>query len=276
MKSDQYTLCDIVEQLESQSCNTPVIAMWVDIEDEKSEMPLHQHQHGQLVYALKGGVRCQLPQSTLIVPPQCAVWIPSGVMHSIHTTANAQVCYLFIHPSVSSLPKAGCTLSIAPLVRELILNLSMQPHQYSPDSALGRKALVLLEELAQMPIEHLSLVTPDEPRLQKIAKHLFNHPADRRTLAEWGTKVAMSERSLARLFKHETGMTFGRWRQQLHLIIAMHQLSNDSSVQSVADYLGYQSVTAFITMFKKAVGKPPAQYFSSLNQMDNHNLDKAS
>jgi len=32
----------------------------------------------------------------------------------------------------------------------------------------------------------------------------------------------------------------------------------------VAGNLGYDSVTAFITMFKKALGKPPAQYFAAL------------
>jgi AraC-like DNA-binding protein len=74
----------------------------------------------------------------------------------------------------------------------------------------------------------------------------------------------MSERSLARLVRQETGLTFGRWRQQLHLIVALHQLSAGRSVQQVAEALGYESVTAFITMFKKSLGKPPAKYFSSI------------
>jgi len=33
-------------------------------------------------------------------------------------------------------------------------------------------------------------------------------------------------------------------------------------VQNVAAELGYESVNAFITMFKKALGSTPAQYFS--------------
>ncbi|MEW9839205.1 MULTISPECIES: AraC family transcriptional regulator [Pseudomonas] len=35
-------------------------------------------------------------------------------------------------------------------------------------------------------------------------------------------------------------------------------------MQRVAGILGYDSVNAFITMFKKALGKSPTQYFSSL------------
>ena len=69
-------------------------------------------------------------------------------------------------------------------------------------------------------------------------------------------------RTLARLVKNETGMTFGRWRQQLHIVIALQRLSAGARVQQVAEELGYESVTAFITMFKKALGKPPARYFA--------------
>ncbi len=48
----------------------------------------------------------------------------------------------------------------------------------------------------------------------------------------------------------------------------MRQLSSGQTVQRVADQLGYDSVTAFITMFKKAIGKPPARYFAELTQGD--------
>jgi methylphosphotriester-DNA--protein-cysteine methyltransferase len=48
------------------------------------------------------------------------------------------------------------------------------------------------------------------------------------------------------------------------LIIALRELAAGASVQQVSADLGYESVTAFITMFKKALGKPPAKYLSSL------------
>ena len=99
-----------------------------------------------------------------------------------------------------------------------------------------------------------------------IAAALAKDPADRSTLAEWANRVALSESSLARLVVKETGLTFGRWRQQLHLIVAMRELACGASVQQVSADLGYASVTAFITMFKKALGKPPAKYLSSVVQ----------
>lgn len=245
---------------------SPVVGMRVDVADHHSEVPFHQHRQGQLVLALRGGVTCEVPHSIWMAPPLCAVWIPGQMPHSIRATANARICYLFVQPDAAALPKQCCTLGISALVRELILDLADQHPVYDADSATGRKAVVLLEELVQMPVERLHLPTSSDARLRKIAKMLTSHPSDRRPLQEWGKQVAMSERSLARLIQQETGLTFGRWRQQLHLIIAMRQLAAGQSVQRVAEELGYGSVTAFITMFKKVIGKPPARYFTELGR----------
>ena len=60
----------------------------------------------------------------------------------------------------------------------------------------------------------------------------------------------------------ETGMSFGRWRQQLHIILALQWLSQGSSVQSVATGLGYESASSFVVMFRKALGSSPARYIT--------------
>ena len=60
----------------------------------------------------------------------------------------------------------------------------------------------------------------------------------------------------------QTGLSFDRWRRQLHMIVALRELSGGATVQQVAYGLGYESPSAFITMFKKAFGKPPATYIA--------------
>src|SRR5262249_33555549 len=133
---------------------------------------------------------------------------------------------------------------------------------YPREGVVARRVTVLLDELMQMPTEQLHLPVTRHSKLRLIADTLMKHPADRRTVAEWGKRVALSERTLMRLVVAETGMTFGRWRQQLHIIIALQRLSAGASVQSVSEDLGYETASAFITMFKKALGKSPARYFS--------------
>jgi len=60
----------------------------------------------------------------------------------------------------------------------------------------------------------------------------------------------------------ETGLSFGRWRRQLHLVIALRELAGGATVQQVAGDLGYESTTAFIVMFKKALGATSSRYFA--------------
>jgi AraC-like DNA-binding protein len=243
----------------------PVTGIHLEAADYGSEIPVHQHRQGQLILAMKGGVTCEVAGAIWMVPPRYAVWVPGMMPHSVHATANARLCYLYVQPGTTLLPGECCTLAISPLVHALILDIADRESDYVPDSPTGRKAAVLLEELATMPVERLHLPTSGDPRMRKIIKMLSDDPADRRTLAQWSELVAMSERSLARLVRQETGLTFGRWRQQLHLIIALRQLAAGQTVQRVAEELGYESVTAFITMFKKSLGKPPGKYFASIS-----------
>lgn len=242
----------------------PAVALNVDVAANGSEMPVHQHRKGQLVLALRGGVTCEVSDALWMVPPQCGVWIPGGMQHSNRATPNARICFLFVEPGVINLPNTCCTLSISPLVREMILYLASVAPQGGYDPHTRRLVRVLLDELARMPVEHLHWAISSDPKVRHIAQALVRDPADRSNLPQWADRVAMSERSLARLIVKETGLSFGRWRQQLHLIVALRELAAGMSVQQVSAELGYESVTAFITMFKKSLGRPPAQYFAAL------------
>jgi AraC-like DNA-binding protein len=241
----------------------PAVALHVDFSDYEAEVPRHQHRQGQLIMALHGAVTCTAADGLWIVPPGSAVWIPGGVPHSNQVTANARLSYLFVEPAAAAqLPAECCTLSISPMLREMILRLADTSGHHEPSEHLGRLVRVLLDELALMPAEKLELPVSDHPKVAMIAAALTADPGDRRTLMEWASHVAMSERSLKRLMVQETGLSFGRWRQQLHLIIALRELAGGAPVQKVSSYLGYESATAFIVMFKKALGTTPARYFS--------------
>lgn len=242
----------------------PAVAVRLDVTENRVEAAEHAHRKGQLVFALGGGVMCRVPNGLWMVPPHCGVWLPGGTPHTNIATANARIFFVFIEPGAADLPDRCCTLSISPLLRELIVALSDRMQHDVGDATLV--AQLLLNELPQMPVQQLHLPISGEPRLRRIAADLADDPSDRSTMAQWAGRVAMSESSLARLVLSETGLTFGRWRQQLHLIVALRELSAGVSVQQVSTSLGYESVTAFITMFKKALGKPPAKYLSDIVQ----------
>jgi AraC-like DNA-binding protein len=84
-----------------------------------------------------------------------------------------------------------------------------------------------------------------------------NHAGDRAAMVS-----GMIERTAARLFQKETGLSFGKWRQQLRMLKALEILGAGASVIQVALEVGYNDVSSFIAVFKKAYGETPAKYFA--------------
>nr|WP_277880056.1 helix-turn-helix transcriptional regulator [Stenotrophomonas maltophilia] len=248
--------------LDPDETDRPAVASRLQVAEHDAEIPVHEHRKGQLILALHGAVTCEVANALWIVPPQCGVWIPGGMPHSNRATANARLCYLFVEPGVVDLPAQCVTLAISPMLREMILHLADAPLDYPHGSHTDRLARVLLDELVQMPAEHLSLLVSHHPKVRALAAALSADPADRSTISQWAVRLALGERTLSRLIERETGLSFGRWRQQLHLLIAIRELAAGAPVQRVSETLGYESVTAFITMFKKALGLSPARYFA--------------
>ncbi|PJG46392.1 AraC family transcriptional regulator [Sphingobium sp. LB126] len=240
----------------------PAMAIRVDFADYEAEVPQHQHRQGQLILAHHGAVTCRAGNGVWIVPPNCGVWIPGGVRHSNQVTSNARLTYLFVEPGAAMLPAECCTLSVSPMLREMILRVAELSESDARDAHVDRLMGVMLDELALMPRERLELPVSDHPKIASIAAALLADPSDRRTLGQWAEHVAVGERSLKRLMLQQTGLSFGRWRRQLHLVIALRELAGGATVQQVAGDLGYESTTAFIVMFRKALGTTPSRYFA--------------
>lgn len=250
------------DPIDPDQFDRPIVSFCIETGEDNDELPLHSHKKGQLVVASHGSVMCRAPGGLWIVPPQGAVWIPAGVMHSNCVSDNGKVYLVFIAPQASSLPNTCCTFTISPLVRELIHRLSVFPPLYPVEGPTSRLGRVLLDELVQMSTEQMYLPISTDSRLQHLAASLLNDPGDRSTIDELAARYAMSVRTFARLVLKETGMTFGRWRQRLHILVALQRLSAGSSVQAVSVDLGYETPSAFITMFKKSMGKSPRRFLA--------------
>jgi AraC-like DNA-binding protein len=71
----------------------------------------------------------------------------------------------------------------------------------------------------------------------------------------------MARRTFMRAFSAQAGMSFGRWRQQARLFAALEMPAQSKSVMEVAIAVGYDSVSAFIEMFRTMLGTTPQTYF---------------
>ena len=84
--------------------------------------------------------------------------------------------------------------------------------------------------------------------------------AGRATLAERAETIGASERTVARLFRDQLGMSWQQWRQQAVLAHALPLLARGMAVSQVASASGYATDSAFCAMFKAATGKSPTAF----------------
>jgi len=134
-------------------------------------------------------------------------------------------------------------------------------HPLNP--ARKRLITVLRDEIAQPEQQPLRLPLPRDERLARVAHALLDDVAADRGLDDWAHFAGMSRRTFMRAFSAEVGMSFGRWRQQARLFAALEMFAQNKSVTEVAIAVGYDSVSAFIEMFRKMLGTTPQIYFRS-------------
>lgn len=215
----------------------------------------------QLVFASRGMLTVHTDAGLWVVPVHQAVWVPVGVRHSVEVAGGVAMRALYLHPGVRGLPGTCRIVEISPLLRE-ILRRAMRLTTLDRRIPAQRHLLdVLLDELTVLPLVPLDLPMPRDPRGVRAATWIRAEPAGRHTLAEVARASAASARTLERLFRSETGLPFGVWRQRARLLRALQLLAGGDSVADVANAVGYESTSAFVAAFRRALGTTPGQYF---------------
>lgn len=255
---------DPTDWVEPDDVDRPVIAYGIlpgDFGDV--ELDFHFHARGQVILVQGGALTCEVEGGLWIVPPRSAVWIPGGTLHAIKATSSLEGYCAFVSAEIgSSLPSACCAISVSGLLREILFRVVSLPVYYEQGGANSRLMEVLIDELSLAKVEALHLPMSKDKRLRGILDAMIASPADRSAAEIWAARAGMSERTLLRLIARETGMSLGRWRQQLCVMLAVKSLAEGSYIQKVAIDLGYDSVPSFVTMFGRVLGAPPGRYMA--------------
>lgn len=223
----------------------------------------HSHAWGQVTYALEGVVRVTVGNSTWIVPPLRAIWIPPQARHEVATLEKSRLRALYVHADAAPFQRPECeVLAVSPLLRELIVALSQADADKPRETLL---AALILDELSRSAAPAIRVALPNEKRLKTLCSTLIADPGSSLTLRDWSHRVGASERTLARLFEQDLGMTFGQWRQQVRLAHAAPLIARGQPLAQVAAELGYASQSAFSAMFKKTFGQSPSTFFLQKN-----------
>lgn len=225
-------------------------------------VPPHDHTRHQLIHALQGIMVVHADTGSWVVPPSRGLWMPAGMTHSIRCIGDIHMRSLYVRQDAAPLLFSGCqVVGISPLLRELIRAAVDIAHPYQSDSRDGRLMQLLLDELRALPSLPMHLPMPADPRVLKICQTLQQRPEDPSTLADWADRLQVNVKTIQRIFAVQTGMTFGQWRQQARLLRALELLASGERIIDIALSLGYESPSAFSTMFRKHFGQIPSRFF---------------
>ncbi|MBP1852938.1 AraC family transcriptional regulator [Rhizobium halophytocola] len=223
----------------------------------------HTHSRAQLLYAAKGVVVVATEEGRWMLPPGHALWIAPGIAHSVEMLVDVTMLSLYLAPGVvAGLPERVKTVGVTDLARALIVAaVNPEPEDNTP----ARAALImplLLDVISTLPERGLALPFPSDPRLAALCRSFVAQPTAELPIDRWADQMSMSRRTFTRIFRRETGLSLSTWRQQACLFAALPRLADGEPVTTVALDLGYDSVAAFTTMFKRMLGSPPRIYLA--------------
>lgn len=200
-----------------------------------------------------------------IIPPQRAVWMPTGYPHQLIMIGAVELRTIYIRVDIcpASAPNVPRMLGVSAFLRELVLRLMEMSVEYDESGQDGQIVKTFLGEIDWTPVHPVSLPPLHDQRLQVVEALLAKNPGSTRTLEDWATRLDCSARTLARLFLKETGLSFHTWRDQIRTFAALPMMANDRPLSEIADELGYETAWAFTAMFKRVTGQLPSRYFSS-------------
>lgn len=229
--------------------------------------PAHTHQRTQLLYGCSGVMSATTRHRIYAVPPQRCLWIAAGVTHEVACRSDVSVRTLYIDPDLHADKAVECRLlDVSPFLQALILEV-VDFDTRAPMNERERLITdLLLHEIWHMPDAPYSVTMPQDKRLRQACHLITENPDSHADLDELAEVACMSRRAFTRLFRQETGSSFGDWRRQIRLSEALSMLESGQSITRTAYEVGYSSPSAFSAAFHRVFGISPSQYRKPRNR----------
>ncbi len=224
----------------------------------------HRHLRAQLIHALTGVMTVMSAHGSWVVPTGRAVWMPAGADHAVRFFGDVSMRTVYVALDARPSLPGGCeVIDVSPFLREAIVAATRVPLDYELGGRDHRVMELILDELEAAPRLQLHVPMPQDPRLIRLCEQLIADPSGPATLAQLAAEINVSDRTLARLFHRELGMSFGQWLRRMRLLLSLPRLAAGVSVLQVALEHGYDSPSAYSAMFRRTLGMAPTAYLDT-------------
>lgn len=229
----------------------------------------HSHSRAQLLYARTGIVMVTSAQARWMIPPEHALWIAPEIEHSVEMMGNVSMLSVFVNSDSMTKPaKSVHVVAVTDLARALIIAAMPPAARTEGNQRIDLIMPLLLDVVSKLPERALGLPFPADARLANLCRRFVANPSPRLVIDDWAKELSMSRRAFTRAFRRETGLSLSTWRQQACLFAALPRLAGGEAITSVALDLGYESIAAFTTMFKRMLGAAPRAYLGATSYQE--------
>jgi AraC-like DNA-binding protein len=224
----------------------------------------HFHDVHEIEYACRGVVEVNTQAGHYLLPPHQAAWIPAGLQHQTTLNAGAQTLAVLFEPGL--VPMAGDRvriIAVSALLREMMLYsvrwpISRTESGGAADSFFHAVGYVVAEALDDE--RPLQLPVSADPVVTAATDYTRAH-LDRVTVGDVTRAVAVSERTLRRIFRTHLGMSWRSYLLRARVLRSMALLAQpDRSVLEVSIAVGFDDVGAFARSFARHCGETPSAY----------------
>lgn len=226
----------------------------------------HSHLRAQLLYASQGSIQVFTPDQVWILPPMCALWIPPRVEHSVISLSQVKLNTALVEENAAKAMGKHCFLiRVSNLLHELLIRFNQLDQLKSHPDDLSiplfhALQIIVFDEIKRANSLPVQIPWPKDYRLIRICETLLQSPDHVNDLNTWADEINTSSRTLMRMFQRETGLSYRAWIQQMHIALALKQLSDHQTISQISESLGYTSASAFSAMFKRHMGLTPQQF----------------
>ncbi|MGC0362191.1 AraC-like DNA-binding protein [Rhodococcus sp. 27YEA15] len=228
--------------------------------DEKRNWRETVHPEHELLWGASGPMTAHLGDIAWQVPPTVGMWIPAGTPRRITLGPSTEARFTYFRPEDFPHPwHRPAIIAVDDVVQTMLLHLHKRN---MPTEARRRAEAVVFDTLAPIEATDVAVPMPLDSRALAVARRLIADPADQRSLADWAYTVGGSPRTLSRVFARGTGMSFTEWRIQVRVRAAMTYLAAGVPVATVSRRVGYETPSAFTSVFRKVTGRTPKNYHS--------------
>lgn len=224
----------------------------------------------RLYYVKEGAAEIYCNGKEIPLVPGNVYFVPAGACASYHCAKGSHMEKLFFHIALlsaenhdllSDLPKEVFTLSFEQARCEQIFRLYSEPNYMT---LLALRA-ILYETLVRFYIQ-FSFPVPEiktySPVTRNVMRFLQNHFSADLTIECIAEANFVSKSYLSKLFKKETGISIGKYIDDLAVFHAKKMLitEKERSIQQICTTLGFHDQAYFSRRFKEKCGLSPAQY----------------